>query len=96
MKTSACMQGWNPQKPTKLYGNDTTIISHHPYILCHFANYAQHYGAPFVSKLCFFCCLYILYFIYNPISDLYINYPFINQLSVYIPPHYLYIQGPYL
>ena len=23
------------QKPTKLDGNDTTILSHHPYILCH-------------------------------------------------------------
>ena len=34
------MQGWNPQKPTKLDRNDTTTISHHPYILCHFANYA--------------------------------------------------------
>ena len=31
---------WNPQKPTKVDGNDTTILSHHPYILCHFANYA--------------------------------------------------------
>ena len=24
-------------KPTKLDGNDTTTLSHHPYILCHFA-----------------------------------------------------------
>ena len=31
-----------PSKPTKLDGNDTTILSHHPYILCHFANYAHH------------------------------------------------------
>ena len=48
------------------------------------------YGAPFVSKLCFFSVIYIscMYFIYNPISDLYINYLFINQLSVYILPHY--------
>ena len=30
------MQGWNPQKPAQLDGNDTTTIS---YILCHFANY---------------------------------------------------------
>ena len=30
--------GWNSQKPTKQYGNDTTILSHHPYILCNFAN----------------------------------------------------------
>ena len=30
------------KKPTKLDGNDTTILSHHPYILCHFANYAHH------------------------------------------------------
>ena len=28
---------WNPQKPTKL---DTTLLLHHPYILCHFANNA--------------------------------------------------------
>ena len=34
------MQGWNPQKPAKQDGNDTTTHSHHPYILCHFANYA--------------------------------------------------------
>ena len=34
------MEGWNPQKPTKLDGNDTMIFSHHPYILCHLANYA--------------------------------------------------------
>ena len=36
---------------------------------------------------CFFSVIYIiiLYFIYNPISDLYINDSFINQLSVYIP-----------
>ena len=32
------MKGWNPQKPTKLDGNDTTTLSRHPYILCHFAN----------------------------------------------------------
>ena len=31
------MQEWNPQKPTELDGNDTTTLSHHPYILCHFA-----------------------------------------------------------
>ena len=31
------MWGWNPQKPTKLNGNDT-ILSYHPYNLCHFAN----------------------------------------------------------
>ena len=30
------------QKPTKLDGNDTTTLPHHPYILCHFANYAPH------------------------------------------------------
>ena len=30
----------NPQNQTKLDANDTTILSHHPYILCHFANYA--------------------------------------------------------
>ena len=34
------MLEWNTQKPTKLDGNDTTAISHHPYILYHFANYA--------------------------------------------------------
>lgn len=28
------MQGWNPQKPAKLDGNDTTILSYHPFILC--------------------------------------------------------------
>ena len=27
--------GMEPQKPTKLDGNDTTTPSHHPYILCH-------------------------------------------------------------
>ena len=38
-----------PQKQTKLDGNDTTILLQH-YILCHFANYAHqktlymHYG----------------------------------------------------
>ena len=37
MKTSTCRDG-NPQKPIKLDGNDTTTISHHPYILYHFAN----------------------------------------------------------
>ena len=25
------MWGWNPQKPTKQDGNDTTLLSHHPY-----------------------------------------------------------------
>ena len=25
-----------------LDGNDTTTLSHHPYILCHFANYTHH------------------------------------------------------
>ena len=35
------LQEWNPKKPTKLDGNDTTTLSHHSYILCHFANYAQ-------------------------------------------------------
>ena len=31
------MYGWNPQK---LDGNDTTMILHHSYILCHSSNYA--------------------------------------------------------
>ena len=38
MKTSACVDG-NLKKPAKQDGNDTTILSHHPYILCHFSNY---------------------------------------------------------
>ena len=33
-------KGWDPHKPAKQDANDTTIHSHHPYILCHFANYA--------------------------------------------------------
>ena len=33
MKTSTCIG----MEPTKLDGNDTTTLSHHPYILCHFA-----------------------------------------------------------
>ena len=33
--------GWNPQKPTKLDGNDTTIVSQHRYILCHFDIHAM-------------------------------------------------------
>ena len=33
----------NKKKNTsKLDGNDPTTLSHHPYILCHFANYAHH------------------------------------------------------
>ena len=34
------MWGWNPQKPAQQDGNDTTTHSHHPCILCHFADYA--------------------------------------------------------
>jgi len=34
-------EGWKPQKPTKLDGNDTTTSTHHLYILCHFADYAK-------------------------------------------------------
>ena len=34
------MWEWNPQRPIKLDGNNTTILSHHSYILCHLANYA--------------------------------------------------------
>ena len=30
------MQGWNPKKPTKLDGNDTTAFSHHPLVFCMF------------------------------------------------------------
>ena len=29
-----------PSKANQSNGNDTTILSHHPYILCHFASYA--------------------------------------------------------
>ena len=29
-----------PSKTNQTNGNDTTILSHHPYILCHFASYA--------------------------------------------------------
>ena len=39
LKTSTCSQGWNPQKPTKQGRNNTTILLHHPYILCHFGKY---------------------------------------------------------
>ena len=35
MKTSTCK---NPQKPTNLDWNDTTILSRHPYILYHLPN----------------------------------------------------------
>ena len=31
----------DPQKPAKQDGNYTTTHLHHPYILCHFVNYAQ-------------------------------------------------------
>ena len=34
--------GMEPSKPAKQDGNNTTTLSHHPYILCHFANYAHH------------------------------------------------------
>ena len=37
------MKGWSPQKPTKLDRNDTTTLTRHPYILCHFA----------VTQVCF-------------------------------------------
>ena len=30
------------KKPAKQDGNNTITLSHHPYILCHFANYAHH------------------------------------------------------
>ena len=36
MKTSTCRDG-----TAKEDGNDTTTHSHHPYILCHFANYVS-------------------------------------------------------
>ena len=36
------MKGWKSQKPTKLDGNDTTTLSHHPYILYHFATMHLH------------------------------------------------------
>ena len=36
LRENKCMQRWKPQKTTKLDGNDTTTLSHHPYILCHF------------------------------------------------------------
>ena len=39
MKTSICRDG-TLQKQTKLDGNDITILSYHPYILCYFTNYA--------------------------------------------------------
>ena len=32
------MYGLNHQKATKLDGNDTITLSHHPYIFCHFAD----------------------------------------------------------
>ena len=43
-KENKCMQGWNPQKPTKQDGNDTTILSKQTRscILYHFANNEHH------------------------------------------------------
>ena len=38
-KKNKCVWGQNPQTPTKQDRNDTKIPSHHPYILCDFANY---------------------------------------------------------
>ena len=38
LNENKCMYGWNPQKPIKVDGNDTTTLSHQPYILCHFAD----------------------------------------------------------
>ena len=38
---------FNPKKPTELDGNDTTTLSHHPYILCLFA-------AAYTNMLCVF------------------------------------------
>ena len=46
-KTSACRDG-SLKNPTKLDGNDTTL-SHHSYILCHFA-------ATYTNMLCV-CCV---------------------------------------
>ena len=34
--------GMEPSKTNQTNGNDTTILSHHPYILCHFGSYALH------------------------------------------------------
>ena len=48
MKTSACRNG--TLKPSKLDGNDTTTLSHHPHILCHFA-------ATYTNVLCVCSCL---------------------------------------
>ena len=49
LKENKCMQGWNPKKPTKLDGNDTTTLSHHPYILCHCVRQQR----PLQGKNCF-------------------------------------------
>ena len=46
MKTSACRDGTLKSQPNKIgmtpqyFHNTFTILSHHPYILCHFATYA--------------------------------------------------------
>ena len=49
------MYRWKPQKPTKLHENDTTTLSQHPYILCHFATASVH-----KYDLCFFVVGWVL------------------------------------
>ena len=41
METSACRDGILKNQPNWM-GIDTTTLSHHPYILCHFAKCAHH------------------------------------------------------
>ena len=49
LNENKCMKGWNPQKTSKLDGNDSTTLSHHTYILCHFA-------ATYTNMLCVCSC----------------------------------------
>ena len=47
MKTSACRDGTLKNQPNYIDGNDSTTLSHHSYILCHFA-------AAYTNMLCVF------------------------------------------
>ena len=41
LNTSLALQKWWKQSSANHMSNNTTTHLHHPYILCHFANYAQ-------------------------------------------------------
>lgn len=78
METNACWDGITKKQPCKQGSNNTVILcaAPHPYMLCHFSNYALWY----LLHVCAECCTYDVYILCLSYFKSAFGYNLVHQL----------------